>query len=214
VSGPGVDRGGARRWGTASALLDDDEARRRLISATTRCIAARGTARITVEEVAREAGVARSTVYRYFKTRDDLVLGVVLERLDTGMARVVASHPQPDDAARSIVDLVMRSVGRVYGDEVNEALFSADSRWLVTSLEVGSAPVVDQLYRHLGPLLERWQADGQLHSDLDLRETTRWMNAVALLLLAPPWLDRSARAKRTFLQQYLVRALVRDETAR
>jgi AcrR family transcriptional regulator len=152
--------------------------------------------------------VARSTVYRYFDTRDDLVLGVLLSRIDAAMERIVGSLRQPADAARSIADLILRSIDLVYGDEVNEAMFSADSRWLVISIELGAEPVVDQFHRHLGPLLKRWQADGQLHGDLDLRETTRWINAFSNLLLTPPWSDGSSRAKRAFIERYLLRALI------
>ncbi|SEO49056.1 TetR/AcrR family transcriptional regulator [Trujillonella endophytica] len=186
----------------------DDETRQRLVEATTRCIAARGSVRMTVADVAVEAGVARSTVYRYFPTRDDLLLGVLVSRIDASVDRQVAALGDPDDAVGSIAELVLGSIELVGGDPVNEALFSAEGRWVVTALEFGAEPVVDAVYRHLRPLLERWQADGQLHPDLDLRETARWINAVSNLMLSPPLAQRSAAAKRLFLDHYLLRALV------
>ena len=45
-------------------------------------------------EVADEAGVVRSTVYRYFPTRDELLLGLVLMRIDAALARLVRSLRQ------------------------------------------------------------------------------------------------------------------------
>jgi TetR/AcrR family transcriptional regulator len=197
-----------RRWGTDSALRDDDEARRRLLAATTRCIVARGSAQITVEEVAREAGVTRSTVYRYFDGRDALLLGVLLDRLDMAGYRMISGLRRPDDARRSLVDLVVGSIELVPGDPVNEALFSSESSWLVTALELGAEDVVDVSLKHLGPLLARWQEEGQLHGDLDLRETIRWINAFANLLLASPYKSKTTRARRQFVERYLVRALV------
>ncbi|MGF7238657.1 MAG: TetR/AcrR family transcriptional regulator [Frankia sp.] len=199
---------GARWWGSETALLDDDEARRRLVAATARCIVRRGSARLPIDDIAAEAGVSRSTVYRYFKTRDDLILGVLLSRIDLAMEHLVHSLPHPDDAALAIPDLILNSVDLIGGDEVNVALYSEDSRSLVTALEMTSEPIVDGIHRYVGPLLEGWQADGQLRSDLDIRETVRWLNTVALLLLAPPWSGRSRDAMRTFLERYLVRALV------
>ncbi|WP_307873725.1 MULTISPECIES: helix-turn-helix domain-containing protein [unclassified Frankia] len=188
--------------------MDDDEARRRLVAAAARILVARGTTRLTVDEVAKEAAVVRSTVYRYFRSRDELVLGVVLSRIDAGMRRVLGMLEHPDDAARSVVDLIMHAVGLVAGDPLNEALFSTDSRWMVTSLELRSEAVVDAFHQHLGPLLRQWRAEGQLRADLDLRETSRWMNTVALLLLGPPWAQRSDGAKREFVERYVVPGLL------
>jgi TetR/AcrR family transcriptional regulator len=207
ATNPGDERA-ARRWGDDRALLDDDEARRRLIEATRRCIVRRGDAQIRMAEVADEAGVARSTVYRYFPTRGDLILGVLLDRIEVALANVVASLPWPDDAARSLPEFVLQPIALVEGNPLNEALFSAESSAFVTSLELSSEKLTDAAYRQLGALMEGWQHDGQLHADLDLHETLHWMNGVALFLLTPPWRQRTAAEKRVFLDRYLVRALV------
>jgi hypothetical protein len=53
-----------------------------------------------------------------------------------------------------------------------------------------------------GPLLQIWQADGQLRSDLDLHEAVHWMNAVSHFLLVPPWRQRSAEVKGRFIARY------------
>ena len=71
--------------------------------------------------------------------------------------------------ARSLPDLVLKPLAFIDGSPVNEALFSADSRDFVASLELSSEPLFNASFRHFGPVLQRWQADGQLHADL--RET-------------------------------------------
>jgi TetR/AcrR family transcriptional regulator len=204
----GDSRPRPRRWGTASALLDDAEARRRLVAAAVRCIVLRGTGRISMDDVADEAGVSRATVYRYYRTREDLILGVMLSRLDAAMDLVVGSLEEPDNAARSIPELVLVSIGLIYGDTVNEALFSPDSRTLVTTVEMVADPIADGVYRHIAPLLRQWQADGQLSADLDLRMTARWLNVVSVMLMTPPWLEMPVAEKRAFLDRYVVRALL------
>jgi AcrR family transcriptional regulator len=204
----GDSRPRPRRWGTASALLDDAEALRRLVAAAVRCIVLRGTGRISMDDVADEAGVSRATVYRYYRTREDLILGVMLSRLDAAMDLVVSSLEEPDNAARSIPELVLVSIGLVYGDTVNEALFSPDSRTLVTTVEMVADPIADGVYRHIAPLLRQWQVDGQLPADLDLRMTARWLNVVSVMLMTPPWLEMPVAEKRAFLDRYVVRALL------
>jgi len=53
------------------------EVRERLLQATYSCVARWGLAKTTVEDAAREAGVSRATVYRYFPGgRDELISAV------------------------------------------------------------------------------------------------------------------------------------------
>jgi TetR/AcrR family transcriptional regulator len=198
----------SRRWGDDRALLDDDDARRRLLDAAARCIARRGNTQVRMGEVADEAGVVRSTVYRYFASRDELLLGLLLVRTDTALGTFVGGLASPRDAARSIADLILGPIASVDGDPLNEALFATESTAVISAVQAGSEPVVDLLMRHFGPLLQEWQADGQLRSDLDLREAVHWMNAVSHFLLAPPWRQRSAAAKSRFVEQYVLRALL------
>ncbi|UCC23190.1 MAG: helix-turn-helix transcriptional regulator, partial [Planctomycetota bacterium] len=60
-------------WGGSPPPGDDAEARRRLLEATRRCIERLGPERVTLGDVAKEAGVTRPTVYRYFDTGEDLL---------------------------------------------------------------------------------------------------------------------------------------------
>jgi AcrR family transcriptional regulator len=54
------------------------DVRERLLQATYDCVARWGLAKTTVEDAAREAGVSRATVYRYFPGgRDELIAAVV-----------------------------------------------------------------------------------------------------------------------------------------
>ncbi len=198
-----------RRWGDESALFDDDEARRRLLDATGRCIERRGSSRIQMADVAREAGVSRSTVYRYFSSRDDLVVELIASRTDVALALIVAGLRTPDDAAATLPELILAPLRLVEGNPLNEALFSPESRSLfVSSFGVGTDRSVDTAMKHFGPLLDHWLATGQIHADLDPRDTIRWLTAVSFLLLTPPWNEMTLDERRGYVDRYLVRALV------
>lgn len=54
----------------------DDEAIERIVAAAKRNIDGHGHA--TIAEVARDLGITRRTVYRYFPTQDDLVMGAAI----------------------------------------------------------------------------------------------------------------------------------------
>ncbi|BDB44969.1 MULTISPECIES: TetR/AcrR family transcriptional regulator [Mycobacterium] len=198
----------SRRWGDDRAILDDEEARRLLLDAASRCIVRRGNAQIRMAEVADEAGVSRSTLYRYFPGRDDLLLGLMLARIDAALGALVRSLRHPDDPARSLPEMILARVESVEGDPLNEALFAAESTAVSSALERGSQPLVDLLLRHYGPLLQRWKDSGRLYADLDPSAVVQWLNTTTLFLLAPSWRHRSVADKRRFVVQFLVRALV------
>ncbi|MEY8018696.1 TetR/AcrR family transcriptional regulator [Mycobacterium servetii] len=198
----------SRWWGDDRAILDDEEARRRILDAAGRCIVRRGNTQFRMGEVADEAGVSRSTVYRYFPGRDDVLLGMLLMRVDGALGELVRSLPEMEDPVRSLPEMVLSRVESVAGNPLNEALFAAESTAVSTALEKGSEPLVELLLRHYGPLLERWKAAGRLYDDLDPRAVVQWLHTTTLFLLAPAWRHRPVADKRRFVEQFVVRALV------
>ena len=55
-----------------------DGTRQRIVDATYACVARRGVAKTTIEDVARQAGMSRATVYRVFPGgRDELISATV-----------------------------------------------------------------------------------------------------------------------------------------
>ena len=198
----------SRWWGADRAILDDEEARRRILDAAGRCIVRRGNTQFRMGEVADEAGVSRSTVYRYFPGRDDVLLGLVLMRIDHALAELVRSLPAPDDPVRSVPEMILARVESVDGNPLNEALFAAESTAMGTALERGSEPFVELLLRHYEPLLKRWKLAGRLYDDLDFRSVVQWLHTTTLFLLAPSWRYRPVANKREFVGQFVVRALV------
>ncbi|MFO7638975.1 MAG: TetR/AcrR family transcriptional regulator [bacterium] len=69
----------------------DCDKRQAILAAARRAITEHGYARATVEDIAAEAGVAKGTVYLYFKDKADIVDGLVAQTLDDGLATVRAN---------------------------------------------------------------------------------------------------------------------------
>lgn len=194
-----------RRWGARKALFDDREATQRLLDAAATCVIRRGTARVSMSEVAEEAGVTRSTLYRYFPNGAELITALILSRAEANISRMVARLPHPENAALSLPTVVLDPVEN---NELGDALMSPDSEGLAAALEFDSEALVDAVARPLGPLLESWQASGQIHADLDIRTTVRWLIAQTVVLLSRPWMALSPEDRRRFVTQYIARALL------
>ena len=71
---------------TAKANLDKTGARERLLATAYELFSRRGIRDVGVDEVIARAGVAKATLYRHFRTKDDLVLAF-LERRETRWTR-------------------------------------------------------------------------------------------------------------------------------
>jgi AcrR family transcriptional regulator len=72
--------------------MPGQDVRSRLVRAASECVARWGLAKTTVEDAAREAGISRATVYRYFPGgRDELFGAVVARETDRFLGRLYAA---------------------------------------------------------------------------------------------------------------------------
>src|SRR5262249_55530927 len=78
----------------------------RAVDALLTCIARFGLSKTTLDDVAREAGCSRATLYRYFDGKGALVKRVV----DVELARMTARAVAAADAERSLADAVVALV--------------------------------------------------------------------------------------------------------
>lgn len=101
----------------------------RVLDAAAELLVRRGYRRVTVEDVARHAGVGKGTVYLHVRTKDALLLTVLLraqQRLLAGLADRMVAEPEvvlPWRMSRLIYDLLR-------ADDVARALYLGDAEVL------------------------------------------------------------------------------------
>jgi len=81
----------------------------RAIQATLACIARHGVAKTTIDDIAREAGCSRATLYRYFASKQDLIGATLRSEAD----RVTTAARDAADASSSLEDAVVAVLGTV-----------------------------------------------------------------------------------------------------
>lgn len=84
----------------------------RILDAAFRAVATFGLSRLTVDDVARLAGVSRQTVYRYFDSKDGLVVALVAREEEAfldGVREAHARHRDLEEATRDAVLFCLRT---------------------------------------------------------------------------------------------------------
>jgi AcrR family transcriptional regulator len=131
---------------------------------------ARGLDRWSVEDVAEHAGVGRTTVYRRFPSRDDLVHGVLARELQCTIAAVqAAAVGRPRLADRVIESGVVAFAALEHS--VVDHLLRSDPATILPFLTTGAGPLIDLARLAIVPtLVDAGLAEAGLPADL-LAET-------------------------------------------
>ncbi|MEU7892589.1 TetR family transcriptional regulator [Nonomuraea sp. NPDC049152] len=129
---------------TLMELLRDDDgsdsANERILDAAYERFLAFGVRRTTVDDVARQAGLARITVYRRFARKNDLVHGVMLRELRRFLRdfeRAVAPLPT---AAEQVVEGFAVTLRVVRGHSLLARLLVTEPETILPHLTTGAAP--------------------------------------------------------------------------
>lgn len=159
------------------ALADDR--RRQILAAAERCFARHGFHQCSMQEVCKEAGLSPGSVYRYFRSKDDIIVAMATENRHTVSARfaAAAAHPDAVDGLVAISADVLRDVN----DPACGALFFECTAEAMRNPRV--AEVVRREDRDITAgmieLITRGQAAGQIDPALDPRRTAEALIALA-----------------------------------
>ncbi|WP_406817839.1 TetR/AcrR family transcriptional regulator [Mycobacterium sp. M23085] len=174
-------RSRAGTWGDRPPT-DDEEARSRLLDAAEACYERHGVSRTTVDDIAREASVHRTTVYRYFGSRDDVLAFVMLRE----SAGVIEGAQQSMKGSRPfgnrLLDALDGAIAAVEKSRWLRVLFSPES-FTMTVAAAASTAFRDRIRETLRPYVDAAKASGELREQLDPDAVADWLVRVAQMLL-------------------------------
>jgi AcrR family transcriptional regulator len=167
-----------------TASNDPLSLRDRLLAATYRCVARFGMAKTTVEDVVKESGVSRATIYRQFPGgRDELLRETVAWELGNYFT-TLADHVYD---APTLVDLLER--GLVYAHrsvndhEVLRKMLDTEPERLLPLLTTESARTLPFIADFLHPYLEREASEGRLRPGVDVDRAAEYLARAILSLI-------------------------------
>ena len=165
-----------------AARLTPEARRAQLLESATRVFGRRGVEAARHAEVASEAGVAVSTTFTYFPTREDLVSAVLdsVERLFVGLAESVHAPARP---APEVLMAHVSAFANVVNDRPDETRV-----WLHWSSAVEGdhwpryRALEDRITSVLARTIARGQREGSINVELAPEEGARIMIGAAYLI--------------------------------
>ncbi|HEX6515937.1 MAG TPA: TetR/AcrR family transcriptional regulator [Nocardioidaceae bacterium] len=152
----------------------DPETDKRIISAAADLILRRGFERMTVDEVAAQAGVGKATVYRRWPSKQDLAVKAMTELFTT-------EFPEPNTGSiRGDVTESIRRILRFVNTEEGQAFLRT------TIAESIRDPRIAKLYRESSErseeagrrILQRGIERGEVRPDINVDLTMEWLSGL------------------------------------
>jgi AcrR family transcriptional regulator len=175
----------------------------RIIDATLDCLALHGTAKTTVDDIARRAGVSRATVYRVFPGGRDEVLAAVV---DTEMARLFSALGvrlgEAPDLTEALVGGIVEASVRIRGHRALAYLVEHEPEMVLGHLAFDeSNRLLATASRFAAPFLARWM------SPTEAGRVAEWATRIVLSYAIAPSprvdLTRPAVARR-LVEQFVL----------
>ncbi|GAA0304156.1 TetR/AcrR family transcriptional regulator [Streptomyces turgidiscabies] len=150
--------------------------RERLLAVAREAFAAEGFT-VSLDEIARRAGVGPGTLYRHFPTKEGLFEAVVHERLDPLLAEAHALRDADDPGAALFTVLDRLVTDAVAKADLIDAIAHAGAEVRAT-VDATSA----DLRRVIGDLLTRAQSAGTIRADIGVADLMAILSGVLLAL--------------------------------
>lgn len=186
-----------------------DDVRTRILAATVVCLGRYGIAKTTVDDAAREAGVARATVYRHFADGKDQVIAEAITwavgQFFNELAQAVADAP---DFPTMLEQALVHAHRAVDEHEVLQKVLETEPERLLPQL-TQSAPLIQAAIR--ADFAERLARE-ELCPGIDPERAADWLSRMGLsfILSEGRWDLRDPGAVRRLVREEFLVGILAD----
>jgi AcrR family transcriptional regulator len=188
-----------------------DEIDARILDATMTSLSRFGVAKTTIDDVAREAGCSRATVYRYFANRTALVAAAVDREIDALADAVLAAARDAATLEDAVVAMFLAAARRVTAHEALQRALQLEPEVVLPALSFeGGDHLFAQASTRLAPAFARFLPPG--HAP----RAAEWCTRVLLAYLHPdrtPLSMTDDESARALVRRHVIPALSPQATS-
>ena len=192
-------------WKANTGRPDYEDVRARIVDAAEGLIARDGVAALRLESVAQEVDLHRSSLYRYFDTKEALISAVVVQ-VTLRVGERVTADLAGADAATLLVEGIPRAMTLLAVEPVHASLHTPSASEAMG--RISRNVLIDGLGPLLEPMFDAAARQGVLREDVSQADAMRWLILVASGLERSPDLVADEDDLRELLRRMLVPALL------
>lgn len=180
----------------------------KIVEAAMRCFDTWGVERTRMGDIALEAQIPRPTMYRYFPTKEALIVEVMVRhiRLENDRIRKLLKLTGP---GRDVIkNCLMLQIRESRPKDLPGSLLRTEPMHKLARRSSTSPEVFEAMSELWSDILEYAKARGELKSDLDLDGAIHWLTVIVHMSLAIPELMPSDKELPHYLDAFVVGALV------
>ncbi len=155
------------------------------LDAAVRCVERYGWERTSVRDVAREAGVERTTVYRHVGSMDHIFRLILAREVHLLIDAVPLGVPGGQAGWEHVVELLAGAIEHALAHPVLAKVLADEPEVVAAILARGVGAIVERFVTTLSPLLAA-AMDAGLVARRDPQVATEWIVRVGLSLLVTP----------------------------
>lgn len=163
------------------------EPRERVLAATYACVARFGMGKTTVEDVVKESGVSRASIYRLFPGgKDQLLRETVGWEMNRFFARLAEAVYDAPDFASLLEGGLVFAHRAIQEHEVLRKVLETEPERLLPLITVEQHRVLEFITAFLLPYLEREDRVGRVRPGVDLPAAADYVARMVLSLIGSP----------------------------
>lgn len=171
--------------------------------------------KLTMDDVARSAGVARQTIYKHFTGKDDLLIAIFVNQMEQNQHPVLVEVlRRSEPSAESLLRLVTTELGLARQFNLFDETLEPSVAPRMAELVFGSDQMAAAREAFWMPILAAYEAAGVLRPGLDHRALVRWLTYQQFWLLTHPTALTDDDQRLTgYLRDFLIAAIVSEVPA-
>jgi AcrR family transcriptional regulator len=177
-----------RRWGAGQRVDNPKQGAARIIAAARQCFAESSVASSTIDQIAEQAGVSRRTVYRYFDTKEAIILAVVEEQAEPFFEQmresVLALHNK--DIREVLIHCVLFAVEKGPQMEGHQLMLGRTNADATADFYLRSPRMRKNLHALLSDRFQQAQEAGDIDPAWHLDELLNWMGRLVYSFIQYP----------------------------